>query len=127
MGVTSHQSPDLGLNIEIKERQADILVSFTGESKSKSPGDFLNPILQDILKLAKVGEKSIILDFNALKYMNSSTVAPLIKYWSTVKETGARLVVEYDGSIKWQKTNFSALAVFATESDKFELRDSCDA
>ncbi|MDH4262952.1 MAG: SiaC family regulatory phosphoprotein [Spirochaetia bacterium] len=117
-----YQSSDLSLRLEVNEDGENIKLNFLGKSNARSPSDFLNPVLQEICDKAFAEKKKIVLDFCNLEYMNSSTVAPIIKLWAQLKSQEISLTVEYNNEILWQRANFSAFSIFEKESSLFNLR-----
>ncbi|MES0489409.1 MAG: hypothetical protein ABUK01_05410 [Leptospirales bacterium] len=127
MFTGSYRSADLSFLADVEQNKEGIVITFSGESKSRSAGEFLNPVFKDVLKHAQENNLKIILDFCNLQYMNSATVSPVIKYWSRIKDAGLTLIIVYDKKILWQHSSFSALAVFASDSSLFVLRPRSDS
>ena len=119
--ANQYQTDDLSLRIEVVESTQNIKMIFYGKSKARSPEDFLNAIILEVINKARPEQKDIILDFYNLEFINSATVAPIIKLWAKLKSAGIRLIIEYNGNLKWQKTSFMAFSVFEKESELFKL------
>ena len=63
-----------------------------------------------------------MLDFQALEYMNSSTITPVIRVLNEAKKGQGRLLVLYKKAAKWQELSFSALTIFETDDKRIEIR-----
>ena len=61
------------LTIKVIEQDTTIDVKWQGKSIDREPSKFLAPILIKVFNAASEMNKRIIMDFQNLKYMNSST------------------------------------------------------
>lgn len=64
------------LSIAREDAGKEIRLIFSGKSILRSPAEFLQPILLQVLGEATLNEKRLVLDFRQLTYMNSSTFTP---------------------------------------------------
>lgn len=110
------------LRIEIAEEPDAITMGWFGKSTMRKPGDFLTPIIADLLKRAAESRKRIVLDFSTLQYMNSSTITPVIRALEQTRQGSGRMSVVYRLSVKWQHLSFSALKIFETPDGRIEIR-----
>ncbi len=110
------------LTVKVTETGDSIVASWTGKSVDRNPSKFITPLLADILERSNGVKKRIILDFQKLDYMNSSTITPIIKILERAKRSQARLVVKYNKLLKWQDLSFSALRIFETKDHRVEIR-----
>ena len=110
------------LKIEVQERSDSIITNWTGKSVDRNPSQFLTPFLVDLLKRGNEVKKQIILDFQKLEYMNSSTITPIIKILKRAKKGKVQLTILYDKLLKWQDLSFSALKIFQTKDKKVEIK-----
>ena len=110
------------LTIEIIENETSIDVNWEGKSVDREPSKFISPILVKVLKMASVMNKRIIMDFQSLSYMNSSTITPIIKILERAKKGMTRITILYQKSLKWQELNFSALEIFRTNDNRLEIK-----
>jgi hypothetical protein len=108
------------LTLRVVDRADAIEVSWLGRSSDRDPGKFLDPILTPLLA-AVAGGKAIVMDFCKLAYMNSSTVAPLIRLLDTAKRGTQRITILYDKSAKWQELSFVALKAFTTKDGRIRV------
>jgi hypothetical protein len=118
----THSYTHDSLRVEIAEETDTITMRWFGKSTMRKPGDFLAPILADILKRGNEGGKRIVLDFRALQYMNSSTITPVIRVLEQTRRGTGRVSVLYRQALKWQHLSFSALKIFETPDARIELR-----
>ena len=110
------------LRIELQENSDSIVAFWTGKSVDRNPGKFITPILVDLLRRSNDLKKRIILDFQKLDYMNSSTIIPIIKILERAKRGKAQVTVVYKKILKWQDLSFSALEIFQTKDKRVEIK-----
>ena len=110
------------LTIEVIENESTIDVNWEGKSIDREPSKFVAPILVKVLEMASALNKRIIMDFQSLSYMNSSTITPIIKILDRVKNGMTKITITYQKKLKWQELNFSALEVFRTEDNRLEIK-----
>ena len=110
------------LNIKVKENSDNIFVYWSGKSIDRKPNIFITPILIKVLKKCVDKDKRMILDFCNIKYMNSSTITPIIKILERAKRGKAYVTVEYLDSLKWQQLIFSALEIFQTKDKRIIIK-----
>jgi len=110
------------LRIEVQEDNDSIVAYWSGKSVDRNPGKFINPILVGILHKSSDLKKRIILDFQKLDYMNSSTITPVIKILERAKRGKAQVTVLYKKLLKWQDLSFSALEIFQTRDKRVEIK-----
>lgn len=109
------------LSIEVKETQSDINITFKGKSIERDPSVFISPILKESLQNSKKFNKMIIMNFQELEYMNSSTITPIIKTMEKANDMNSSILIEYKKSKKWQDLCFSALKIFETKDKRIEI------
>ena len=97
---------DENLEIILEEGKKNIL-TWVGKSESRDPSSLLNPYFKSIF--GKFKGKDLELKFEQLKYMNSSTVPPIIQLIKDLEEHGIRSTITYDNNSKWQAASFKAL------------------
>jgi hypothetical protein len=109
------------LQVKVLEDESSIVVKFMGKSTERDPVQFIMPIFSDILKNSGNYNKGIVMNFEELSYMNSSTITPITKILERVKEDNGSLMLFYNKSKKWQELCFSALKIFETEDGRIEI------
>ena len=110
------------LEVEVEEKGQTIVTKWTGKSVDRNPSEFIVPILTNLLERENGIAKKIVLDFQQLDYMNSSTITPIIKILERAKRGNVQLVVEYNKGLKWQDLSFSALKIFQTKDKRVEIK-----
>ncbi len=110
------------LTIQVEEQDDQIEVKWTGKSIDREPAKFISPILIQVLKAASALNKRIIMDFQQLQYMNSSTITPLIKILDRAKKGTNKITIFYHKATKWQELNFTALEIFQTDDNRLEIK-----
>ena len=110
------------LNREIVNDGESIIVNWTGKSTDREPGKFITPILVDTIKEGSDKNKRVIMDFQKLAYMNSSTLTPLIKILERASRGSTQITVLYNKVLHWQELSFSALEIFTTTDKRVEIK-----
>jgi len=110
------------LKIEVQESNDSITTRWTGKSIDRNPSNFLNPILVEIVNRSTEFNKRMVLDFQKLDFMNSSTVTPLIKILERAHKGKMSVTVTYNKQMKWQDLSFSALKIFQTKDRRVEIK-----
>ncbi len=110
------------LSIEVIEQETSIDVKWEGKSIEREPGKFISPILVKVMEMAGAMNKRIVMDFQSLSYMNSSTITPIIKILDRAKNGMTKITITYQKALKWQELNFSALEIFRTEDNRLEIK-----
>lgn len=109
------------LTLEVEENGSTIAIRFKGKSTEREPGTFILPILLDALHNSIKYDKKIVMNFESLEYMNSSTITPLIKILENAKDNTSSISLIYRKSKKWQELSFSALKIFETKDQRIEI------
>ena len=110
------------LTIQVVEHETSIDVKWEGKSTDREPSKFISPILVKVLEMSSGLNKRIIMDFQSLSYMNSSTITPIIKILDRAKKGMSKITIFYQKSMKWQELNFSALEIFRTKDNRLEIK-----
>lgn len=109
------------LQLEAAEDDRIIKIRFLGKSILRDPSDFVMPVLIRKLDEAIAADKRLVLDFCELLYMNSSTLAPIIKILERARMGNGKITISYKKSLKWQDISFSALVIFQTTDYRIEV------
>ena len=86
-----------------------ILVRWTGQSISRTPGASLRPFFDELLTQAATEKAAVKMHFEDLEHFNSSTISALMQLINSAQAKGVQLQVIYDGTVKWQALSFDAL------------------
>jgi hypothetical protein len=97
---------DNTLEITLEEGEKNI-ITWIGKSESRDPSAVINPYFTEIISALK--GKELIVRFEQLKYMNSSSVPPIIKLIKNLEDAGIKATITYDKNSKWQAASFKAL------------------
>ena len=87
-------------------------ITWNGISDNRDPFKLLNTYFNDIMK--DLSGKELEIDFLNLKYMNSSTVTPIIQLIKDLNNQGISTTVFYDKNSNWQLASFKALETIST-------------
>jgi hypothetical protein len=109
------------LTLEVVEEDESINVQWLGKSSDRDPGKFITPILSSMLERGGNGNKRIVLDFQKLLYLNSSTITPIIRLLDEARRGSHRITVTYQKATKWQDLSFSALQIFKTRDERIQI------
>lgn len=109
------------LTITVTERDAALEVIWLGKSTAREPRIFIQPILDEITEVAAKLQKQILMDFRRLEYMNSSTITPILRMLEDAAKENTPFSIVYDGKLRWQELNFSALEIFRRKNRNFHL------
>jgi hypothetical protein len=97
------------LTIESQLVPGAIQLFFLGKSISRDPAADIRPPVTQALDEAAATLARVELHFERLEHLNSSTVAELIRLINLGREKKVKLVVYYDGSLRWQALSFVAI------------------
>jgi len=111
-----------GFQLEVQYQDHAVEVVWTGRSTARDPVAFIGPVLSEALARSVEGDKQLVLDFQALEYMNSSTITPVIRILHEAKRGKHRVLVLYNKAAKWQELSFSALTIFETNDEHIAIR-----
>ena len=87
-----------------------IILDFLGKSNIRNPSEILESALGKYLGFAKQKSLSIKLCFSDIQYLNSSTLAFLVKFGKTCDHDSIPLELEYNGNVAWQVSAFGSLS-----------------
>ncbi|MDP2274373.1 MAG: hypothetical protein Q8K32_26750 [Archangium sp.] len=110
------------LTLELHDEGEAISLVWSGRSSSREPGVFIVPVLSRALELGRSQNKPLVLDFQSMAYMNSSTITPIIRLLGKAMRTANKVCVIYKKELKWQELSFTALEVFQTPDQRIEIR-----
>ena len=95
-----------GLSVVARQAGSNWVMRWTGVSDSRNPEDFIRPIVEYMTFHMKCGR--IIIDFTGIKFMNSSTVSPIINMLKTLNTNAIDTRVEFSDA-DWQQTHLRCL------------------
>ena len=103
----SHTFEGDGLFIEFTSSEEGASILWRGVSDSRDPGKILAPVMQDLVVRSR-GRK-LTVDFSALDFMNSATVAPVLQFIRELEKQGTHTVLVYDVGKEWQRINVQCM------------------
>jgi hypothetical protein len=118
MSSQSSKFENDGLIISVSRTTKDATIAWTGESDSRNPGDFLNPLMGRLVK--ELVGLNVTIDFSGLKYMNSATVAPLIVCIKSFDGSAAAVTVLFS-DVDWQRTHVQCVRTISRSLKKVRI------
>ena len=103
-GPLTIQRATAGLNV--------IRLDWFGRCDVRAPAAFLQPYLATILDEARESHASVEMHFEAILFLNSSTVGVLLQFLQSARQHRVPLRYSYEPQLRWQKLCFEALRVF---------------
>ncbi len=98
-------------SIRVRASDGVVRLAWSGKSTSRYPDRTLTPYLEEVIAEAHRARQSLEIDLSAVEYVNSSTIAAIIRALGSSKLRRVHVVVKYDTSVASQKRNFDALRV----------------
>ena len=89
-----------------------IRLDWRGRSDARFPGEMLNPYLSQVLAQAHSSAAAVEMHFEALEFLNSSTISVVMHFLNSAREAHVPLSFTYQPKVHWQKLSFEALRVF---------------
>jgi anti-anti-sigma regulatory factor len=118
MSSLSSRFENGGLAITVMRSGSDAVMAWTGESDSRNPGDFLNPLINRLSK--ELSGLKVTIDFTGLTYMNSSTVAPLIMCIKSFDASASAVLVSFSDQ-DWQRTHVQCVRTISRALKKVRI------
>jgi hypothetical protein len=100
------------LSIDVRERTGAITLEWRGKSNDRYPKKMLGPFFETLFVEAAEKRAHVEMHFEALDYLNSSTISALVGVIRDLRERKIKLLISFDKQQKWQKLCFEALRVF---------------
>jgi len=110
------------LSLTVTDEGNAIRIEWLGKSTAREPGAFIGPILVQALRRSSAEHKHLLMDFQRIEYMNSSTITPIIRILDEAKRGGNQVSVLYQKALKWQELSFTALEIFETGDGRITVR-----
>jgi len=109
------------LSLRLFETDEAVCLEWRGQSMAREPARFLLPVLSKALDLGLQREKRLVIDFQQLEYLNSSTITPVIRILEHARRGHSRVRIVYNKALKWQALSFTALELFRTADARIEV------
>ena len=94
------------LTVEVQRSDAEASMTWLGESDSRNPSEFLQPIVTQLTH--ELSGLAVTIDLTRLTYMNSATVAPLIACIKAFDASASIVHVQFS-NVDWQRTHVQCL------------------
>jgi hypothetical protein len=100
------------LTVEVHRSPGVLRLVWLGKSNERYPKKVLGPFFDEVFAEVDGTKASVEMRFEALDYLNSSTISTLVGVIRDMRERGIKLAISFDETQKWQKLCFEALRVF---------------
>ena len=110
---------DNNLEIKLEEGQKNVM-TWSGNSEGRDPSAVINPFLREIFE--KIKGRDLEIKFEQLKYMNSSTVPPIIQLIKQLEDNAVKTTITYDKNSNWQVASFKALETIVKSMNHITVR-----
>jgi hypothetical protein len=104
------------LTVSVTTESGAVTARWQGKSQAMDPSAVLAPTFADIVAKAASEGLPVVHDFCALEFFNSATVSAIVRHLKALGERRIAATVRYDGSLRWQRTFFDALAITAAKT-----------
>jgi hypothetical protein len=108
------------LRIEVKEVDNIVSVSWIGKCRTLNPEHILDSYLAHLTQFVK--GKKVIVSFEKLDSMNSSTVPPLLTFIKALEENSVESEFLYNDKEDWQRASFRPLSVIAGKYEYVKIK-----
>jgi hypothetical protein len=112
---------EAALKLEVSTEGASVHVRWSGRSTAREPGPFIVGVVSQALSRSTSAGIPLVLDFQEVDYMNSSTITPLIRLLSQARRNAQSVRLLYKKDLKWQALSFTALNMFETADGRIEI------
>ncbi|MGL1892800.1 MAG: hypothetical protein OCD02_14305 [Spirochaetaceae bacterium] len=108
------------LKIEVTTLDTYVKVAWIGKCRTLNPENILDTYLAKLTQFSK-GHK-IVVTFDLLESMNSSTVPPLLTFIKDLEENGIDSTFLFDDNEDWQRASFKPLSIIAGRYKNIKIR-----
>ncbi len=108
------------LRLDVEEDADGVRIRWRGVSDMRNPAKQLRPFLTGVLEA--LDGREVTLDFRECRYMNSASLAPIIRFMKELDDRGARGVLRFDESWEWQRLTARSLGAFARRLSGVQVR-----
>jgi hypothetical protein len=122
MALENLVAGELTIEVVEGEGRGPIQLTWRGKSQDRNPGRLLAPYFATVLTAAARRLAPVEMHFESLESFNSSTITSIIQVIQNARVQGVKLVMTFNGSLKWQRFASDALRVFVKADNLLELR-----
>lgn len=109
------------LSVQRLDDERGLVIIFAGKSILRDPSEVLQPALMQVVEEAQAAQRTLVLDFRELKYMNSASFTPVIKTLEKARMNDLSVTVLYSSEKRWQSVSFAALNIFETSDGRVSI------
>lgn len=105
--------------IHVQREASQVSVIWAGTSEAREPATYLLPYLDELVN--ELHGALVEVDFSAMDYMNSATIAPIVRFLRALDRHATKVRVLYDPTRTFQRTTFSAIKALGIVLRKLEV------
>ena len=105
--------------IHVQREASHVAIIWAGTSEAREPALYLLPYLDDLVN--ELHGSVVEIDFSAMDFMNSATIAPIVRFLRSLDRHCTKVRVLYDPSRTFQRTTFSAIKALGIVLRKLEV------
>lgn len=113
------KSGNLTVEIENKKGALSVQIKWIGKSDKREPASVLVPYLNGLIQELKGRKVEVV--FTELKFMNSSTVPPIIQFMKDLSNNSSESIFIYNKNSNWQAASFKALETISKSLKNIEV------
>ena len=118
------QVGELTISVAPSAAQEALRLDWHGRSNDRHPGYALGPFLATTLASAAASGRAIELHFEALSYLNSSTIAAVVQLLNDARKRAVKVVIVYDDALRWQRVSIAPLRGLETSDHLLQIRSA---
>lgn len=103
------------LSIDVEQDAEAVRLLWRGKSRARDPAATLDPFFEQAGADAQAKQLRLVFALNALEYVNSATLAALIKAITRLRVRKVPVEITYDADVGWQWRSAEALRVLEDE------------
>jgi hypothetical protein len=105
-----------GLKVEARVETDETVLHWTGRSGARDPAQDLLPYLEGVVAWGKQRGNRIALHVEKTEFLNSSTLAVVMRMLRQALALEVKVAIYYDGTVLWQRFAFPPMAVLGRGS-----------
>jgi hypothetical protein len=88
-------------------------VCWTGRSRNLNPSLLIDEYLYELSNY--LVNRDAVIDFSKMEALNSSTIPPILTFFTNLEKKRIHTTVQYSNDIHWQRASFKPLSVLTRD------------